>query len=125
MRLLTTFFFVFSLQAFGLAQLITASGGSPIPIAYDANDSQSKVMICGSSQEVEVINNTTTLLALGLKEGDILPTSDYAFVLAGPNAGRVFLKGNQNQVIGNNTAVYIRSTSGAAITSGTVAISCF
>lgn len=110
--------------ALPLAVQIIASGGSPIPIAYSVADTQSNALTCGISRELEVINNTSSLLALGFKDTGVLPSSDYVFILAGPSSGRVFRKDPPDVVVGNNTAVYIRSASGSPITSGTVEISC-
>ena len=124
MKHLATVLLFFSLNSFGLAKLITASGGSPIPTAFSVSDTQSNVLVCGITRELEIDNDTGSALFIGFKDSGTLPSFDYAFILSGPKSGRVFRREPPENVFGNGTAVYIRSASGSPITSGTVAVTC-
>lgn len=110
---------LFCLPAFPYGVQVTASGGSPIPASY-ATDSQSKVIQCGQSNVIEVLNQTSSVLAVSFtRDGSTAPSSDFGFVPPGANSGtRYFL------TIGNGTYIYIRSA-GSAISSGTVQVSCW
>ena len=98
---------------------VTASGGSPIPTAY-ATDAQSRVIQCSQSNVVEVLNQTSAVLAVSFaRDASSVPVSDFGFVPPGTNSGTRYY-----MTIGNGTYVFIRSA-GSAVTSGTVQVSCW
>lgn len=105
--------------AFPYGIQITASGGSPIPASYSTG-SQSQAVQCSQSNVIEVLNQTSSVLAVSFsRDASSAPSSDFGFVPSGANSGtRYFL------TIGNGTYIYIRSA-GSAITSGTVQVSCW
>jgi hypothetical protein len=112
--------FLIPVNGYGAATQITASGGSPIPIAFSASNAQSQVRACPGNV-VEVLNQTSTALAVGFGRSSSVPSSDYVFVPPGPNSGHVIRpKGGLNAA----DYVYIRSAV-SAITSGTVQVSCY
>lgn len=119
MRFIVLLFSMMSFFAMGKGVQITASGGSPIPNAYSASDSQSKALEC-QGNVVEIMNESSTKLAFEFGTSSTAPTTDYKFVPAGPGSWTVAVpKGG----MGSGTYLYIRSA-GSAITSGTYTASC-
>lgn len=117
MKLLLALALFFSATAFPIQ--ITFSGEAPSTTSFSASNSQSRTMAC-EGNTVEVMNNTTAILAIGISEAGTVPSSDYKYVPAGPAAGTRFKpKGG----LSYGLYLYIR-TPGGAITSGTVEISC-
>lgn len=111
-------FSVLSAGALATGTQITASGGSPIPTAFSASNSQSKVMEC-KGNVVEILNQTTAVIAVGMGTTSAVPGFDFLFVPGGPSSGNVFKpKG------GVGSYIYIRSA-GTSVTSGTVQVSCY
>jgi len=115
------FFCLLSLKIFGAAAdtvTITATGGASIPIAYDSSDSQSLVLSGLDSIRTHlcVINGTSSEIAVSVdgKVTNIPPATD-TLLLDGSQSGCL-------DVIGIGPKVYLRSDSGAPITSGTVKI---
>jgi hypothetical protein len=98
---------------------ITSSGGSPIPSSFSASNNQSKVMECNGNV-VEILNQSSTVLAVGFGTSGSAPSSDYLFVPGGPNSGHSFKPAGG---LSSGTYVYIRGLS--AITSGTVQVTCY
>jgi len=106
-------------KAFPYGVNITASGGSPIPASYSTG-SQSQVVQCSQSNTIEVLNQTSAVLAVSFsRDSSTAPSSDFGFVPPGANSGtRYYI------TIGNGTYIYIRSA-GSAVSSGTVQVSCW
>lgn len=118
MKIISALLFFLPTICFAAGTQITASGGSPIPTAFSASNSQSRVMEC-KGNVVEVLNQTSSVLAVGMGTSSAVPGFDYLFVPSGPASGNVFKpKG------GVGSYIYIRSA-GSAITSGTVQVSCY
>ena len=98
---------------------ITASGGSPIPTSFSASNTQSQVQEC-QGNVIEIMNETSTKLAVGLATSGSAPSTDYKYVPSGPLSWSIIKpKGGSS----SGTYIYIRSA-GSAITSGTVTVSC-
>lgn len=98
---------------------ITPSGGSPIPAAFSSSNSQSKVMECNGNV-VEILNQSSTVLAIGFGTASAAPSSDFLFVPSGANSGHSFKPAGG---LSSGTYIYIRGLS--AITSGTVQVTCY
>jgi hypothetical protein len=101
---------------------IVLSGGAQLPNTYTVGNAQSAVITCKNSNVVEVLNHTALTLGVGLsRSSSIAPSVDYGFVPPGPAAGNKFsVKGG----IGNDTTIFVRSTTTAG-SSGSYTVSCF
>lgn len=99
---------------------ITASGGSPIPASFSESNSQSRVQEC-LGNVVEILNQTSSVLAVGFGTSAVVPSFDYTFVPGGPASGHSI---KPQGGLSRGTYVYLRSA-GSAITSGTVQVSCY
>jgi len=108
--------------AFPTAAMVTASVNA-VPVAYDATPG-SKLVTCPTSSELEVYNNTSSIIAVGLGVNAVLPTYDYSIVSDGPGTNRIYKSKDGSVLFGNNTMVYIRSMSGSPISAGQVAVTC-
>lgn len=118
-KLLTLAIALIGATAFCGGTQITASGGSPIPTAFSASNTQSQVQEC-QGNVIEVQNESATKLVIGFGTSAAVPPFDYKFVPSGPLAWQSFRpKGG----FGSGTYIYIRSA-GSAVTSGTVSVSC-
>lgn len=97
---------------------IIASGGSPIPTAYDPLNSQSLVLsgsVLKGKHQICVFNSTADVIALNVENtnGETAPAADAndIYIPAGVGACRV---------LPLSSRVYLRSDSGADIVAGTV-----
>lgn len=119
MKLMSVFFFSIFFALTARAVQITASGGSPIPASYDANDSQSKAQEC-QGNVIEVQNETDTKLVIGLGTSSAIPVKDLKYVPAGPGSWTIVKpKGGAS----SGQYLYVKSA-GSAITSGTYTVTC-
>lgn len=105
---------------FATGSQITASGGSPIPTAFSASNAQSQIQEC-QGNVIEIMNETSSKLAVGFAPSSSAPTSDFKYVPSGPLSWTVIKpKGG----FSSGTYVYLRSASGSTVTSGSVTVSC-
>jgi len=106
---------IFSLAGPPSSFKITASGGSPIPTAYSAANTQSLAKSGLRYQRwLCVYNSTGSVIAVNTNGTTTLaPTADVGDIYMPAGVGRCL------EVDGLNT-VYIRSDSGSTITSGVV-----
>lgn len=117
MRKLIIFISLFSVLSFAQKETtITASGGSPIPIAYDSSDSQSAAHSTRAAQHLAIQNKTAVDLAYAMGESDTAPSVDAGICQAGAACVK------DSFTMGNNSVVYIRSNTGGTITAEDVII---
>lgn len=104
----------------GKGTSITASGGSPIPTAFSISNTQSQIQEC-QGNVIEVLNQTTAVLAMGFGTVTAAPGFTFTFIPPGPASGHsIKPKGGS----GAGTYVYLKSA-GSSITSGTAQVSCY
>lgn len=101
------------------ARHVTASGGSPIPTAYSASNSQSQIVECAGNT-IKILNQTESVLFFGFGRASAAPELDLSFVPPGPGAGHTI---RPDGGPGSGVYLYIRAPAGA-VTSGTVEVSC-
>jgi len=103
-----------------ISVIITATGGAPIPIAYDASDSQSLVLdgTAQSRNHIIIDNNTSDDIAVSVdgSSSAVAPSNDVHDIYV--RAGQV--KTLDQKAIGGR--VYLRSDEVGTITTGTVLI---
>jgi len=113
---------IVALPAFPKGMIVDASANT-IPIAFDAT-AGSKMMECMGSSELEVYNNTSAIIAIGLSEGTVLPATDHSIVPDGPGQIRIYKAKGTGVLFGSGTVLYIRAAQGSTITTGDVAVTC-
>ena len=123
-RLICLLLLVLSVTSFARLRSvkITASGGSPIPTSYDISDSQSAAVVCEAARHLMVLNETSARIAMMAIVSTSSPSDtskDQLYVIGGAAAAWDFLP------IATGATVFLRSDSGAAITTGTVEIMCW
>lgn len=117
MKLLIALSLFFAAQA--QAVQLTFSSESPSAVNYSTTNSQSKAMAC-SGNTVEVLSHTDAIVAIGIADGNNVPSQDYKYIPAGPGSGTRFRpKGG----LSYGLYIYVRTPAGA-VSSGTVEISC-
>lgn len=114
---------IFNAMAIWQTVTITASGGSPIPTSYTTSSTQSKVLTgpngagTASSVGISIINHTGSRICVDWVSGSLssAPSSPNSteFCLSD---GEALLQDSMHVEMGN--AIYLRSASGSAITSG-------
>ncbi len=114
---------IIATPAFSKGMLIDSAVNN-VPVAYDAT-AGSKLLMCASSSELEVYNNTASIIAIGMPGGaGGLPVEDYSVVADGPGTTRIYKSKPGVNLFGNMTQLYIRSLSGSPITAGEVSLTC-
>lgn len=110
--------------AWGYGVSVDASVNN-IPTSY-STAAGSKVIVCGNSNVIQIVTTVTVEQAVSFQNPDSAPSVDHSFVQpsadgTAPAYTYISLKGGA----GNNTAIYIRSLSGSAISSGKTRVACW
>lgn len=95
---------------------ITASGGAPIPVAYDSANSQSAALTTSATKHIAIQNKTAGDIAYSRGEAGTAPSKDEGIC----QAGAACVKDGFN--MSNRGVLYIRSDTGGTITAEDVVI---